>query len=105
MTNKKPAKTTAITPYVPSLLSAVSFKDIKARQVIRDVTDAQRITKGDNYFHHVKSGLNYTYNGFSDDKNLCVVDPKSGLNVTVSESLLIKEFKFAGPATLKGLKK
>lgn len=105
MSYKKSHKTTDITPYVPALLSPVTFKEIKTRHMVRDIADNQRIVKGDNYFHHVKSGLNYTYNGFVDDKNICMVDPKSGLNVSVNEAKFIKEFRLSGPATVKATKK
>jgi len=101
MGNAKPAKTTEIIPYIPQVLSELSFKQIVERHGIRDTTTPQRIVKGENYFHHVASGLNYTYNGFIDSKNICLFDPKTGKLVRLTEKELHKHFKFAGPVTSK----
>ncbi len=96
MAHTKPMKTTAITPYVPQIMSTIKFSEIKERHTIRDHTDPNRIVKGDNYFHHLPSKFNYTYNGFVDEKHICLVDPKTGKNVKVDEKQFLKEFKLSG---------
>lgn len=100
--HKKSSSKNEITPYVPQIINTVTFDEIKFRHSIKDRSNPQAINKGDNYFHHVQSGFNFTYNGFIDN-NICLVDPRTGKNVKVTSKVFANQFKLAGPATSSSL--